>query len=123
MRRGTSERDARKKLLLLEGQLQRLELMQARQSLRGALRPRALAEGLPSLLLQAIRQRGLGWLPTLLPWVFGAGRARRWVRRGLLAIGAVAAAASWLRRGPQREPAGEQARQREDEKNPGRSRD
>ncbi len=110
MKRGSSERDAQKKLLLLEGQLQRLELMQARQSLRGALQARALAEGLPALLLAAIRQRGLAWLPTVLPWLLGAGKTRQRLRRGLLLM-AAAAAAAWF------------SRRRTGEKNPGRSRD
>ena len=94
-----SDRDARRKILLLKGTLHRLEIMQARHTLHEAARRNVLADRLPGLLKSLLANNRAALLTTVLPLLFGGGRLRRIARRALLAAGGVAAAWAMLRRG------------------------
>ena len=62
-----NERDARRKLLLLQGTLYRLEIMHAKQSLREASSGNALAAAVPGLLKSIIANKGAALVTTVLP--------------------------------------------------------
>ena len=87
-----NERDARRKLLLLQGTLYRVEIMHAKQSLREAASGNALAAAVPGLLKSLIANKGTALVTTVLPLLLGRGRLLRYARRALLAAGGVAAA-------------------------------
>ena len=87
-----NERDARRKLLLLQGALYRVEIMHAKQSLRESASGNALAAAVPGLLKSLIANKGPALVTTVLPLLLGRGRLRRYARRALLAAGGVAAA-------------------------------
>jgi hypothetical protein len=87
-----SDREARRKILLLKGTLYRLEIMQARQTLQNAASRNSLIESVPGLIKAALSKQGAGLITTLLPLLLGRGRWRRYVRRTLLAAGGVMAA-------------------------------
>ncbi len=121
MKTRDTPREARKKLLLLEAQLHRLDLMQAREAWRAATR-----DGLPGAFLPAsvagLKGKGGQLLLTALPLLLRGGRLGRWIRRAALLAGGGAAAlgllSRWLQRGEKPSPA-----QSAGEKNPGRDRD
>lgn len=87
-----SDRDARRKLLLLKGTLHRLEILQARHTLRDAASRNVLADRVPGLLKTVLANNRAALLTTVLPLLLGQGRLRRFARRALLAAGGVAAA-------------------------------
>lgn len=97
-----SDREARRKILLLKGTLYRLEIMQARQALQNAASRNTIIESVPGLLKAALSKQGVGLITTLLPLLLGRGRWRRYARRALLAAGGVVAAWSMLRRSKDR---------------------
>ncbi len=115
-------REARKKLLLLEAQLHRLDLMQARQGMRAATRGGLLGAALPAAATTGFAPRGARLLLTVLPLLLRGGATGRWARRALLLAGGGAAAwtllGRWLQRGEGGLPAAAP-----DKKNPGRDRD
>ena len=94
-----SDRDARRKILLLKATLYRLEIMQARHTLQNAAARNMLAARVPELLKSALSNHRAALLTTVLPLLLGRGRWRRYARRALLAAGGVAAAWAMLRRG------------------------
>lgn len=122
MKTSDTPREARKKLLLLEAQLHRLDLMQARQAWRDATRDGLLGAALPASLGTGLKNRGGQLLLTVLPLLLRGGRLGRWIRRAALLAGGGAAALSlmnrWLQRSDDPLPA-----ETADEKNPGRDRD
>ncbi len=74
-----------KKLLLAQGALHRLELMQARQSIA------ELTGRGPSGMLRALSSKSvIGLLTTALPMLLGASRVARLLKRGLLVAGGAA---------------------------------
>jgi hypothetical protein len=89
-----AERNARRKLLLLQGALYRLEITQARAALRDAAKPKAMAGQFLGLLKFALSHKRMSLLATVVPWLFGRARSARLVKPALLALGA--AAAAWL---------------------------
>ncbi len=93
-----SERDARRKILLLKGTLYRLEILQARHTLRGAGSGKVLVGALPGLLKSVWTRHRSALLTTVLPCLLGRGRLGRLARRMLLAAGGVTAFWSWLNR-------------------------
>lgn len=115
-------REARKKLLLLEAQLHRLDLMQAREAWQDATRNGLLGAAIPASLGAGLKNRTGQLLLTALPLLLRGGRLGRWARRAALLAGGGAAALAllnrWLQRGEELPPA-----QSADEKNPGRNRD
>ncbi len=94
-----NDRDARRKILLLKGTLYRLEILQARHTLREAASRNVLADRLPGLLKSLLANNRAALLTTVLPMLVGGGRLRRIARRALLAAGGVVAAWVALRRG------------------------
>lgn len=115
-------REARKKLLLLEAQLHRLDLMQAREAWQAATRDGLLGATLPASVATGLKTRTGQLLLTALPLLLRGGRIGRWVRRAALVAGGGAAALAllnrWLQRSDEPLPA-----ETPDEKNPGRDRD
>lgn len=93
-----AEREARLKLLILQGALYRLEITQARLSLRDASQPRALFAELLGVLKFVLAHKRISLLATVLPWLLRGGRGRRWFRRALLASGAAVLSWVFLRR-------------------------
>ncbi len=124
-------RAARKKLLLLEGALHRIELMQARQSLRGAAADSVISRGLPGMLAFLLRHKAGAVLASVLPLLVGGSRLSRIVRRATLLLGAGAAVLNLFSRrqdvNPDAEPLASASAAADDktaaEKNPGQSRD
>ena len=93
-----SDREARRKILLLKGTLYRLEIMQARQTLQNAASRKLVAESVPGLFKSALSNQGGKLIMMLLPLLLGQGRWRRYARRALLAAGGVMAAWRLLNR-------------------------
>jgi hypothetical protein len=93
-----SEREARRKLLLLKGALYRLEISQARHSLREEVSRKIITDRLPGVLKSVLNNNRAAILSTVVPLLFGGGRLRRYARRALLAAGGLAAAWSLLKR-------------------------
>lgn len=124
----TSEtpREARKKLLLLEGTLHRLEFMQARSSLLGAAANSAIGRGLPGMLSFLLRHKAGALLASALPLLMGGSRLSRIVRRGALLLGAGAALLRLFSRdraGSRTDAAEASEEETTGEKNPGQGRD
>jgi hypothetical protein len=113
-------REARKKLLLLEGQLHRLDLIEARQAWRTVGREGRLGAPLPASLGAALKSGGGRLLLTALPLLLRSGTLGRWSRRAALLAGGGAAAWAMLNRWLRRDESGTET---VDEKNPGRNRD
>jgi len=80
-------RAQRKKILLLEGALHRLELVEAKAAIKGSLQNSPMAALIkPALTLERL----LPLAGSLLPLVVGSGRVSVWLRRALAAAGAAA---------------------------------
>ncbi len=122
MNRPDTPREARKKLLLLEAQLHRLDLTEARQGLRAAMRGGLPAVSLPAALGAGLTTRGTRLLLAALPWLLRGGTLGRWMRRALLLAGGGAAALALLQRWLSRDTVAAPGHAA-DEKNPGRNRD
>lgn len=84
-RQDTRLREQRKKVLLLEGALHRLELVEARARVKADLQGKAIA-GLVKPMLRV--DKFLPLAASLLPLVLGKGKASGWLRRVLLIAGA-----------------------------------
>lgn len=91
-------REARKKMLIVEGMMHRLELAQAAQQLKQDARPAALMSRLPALLALVARSRALPLMTTALTLVAGKGIVSRLLRRGLVVAGVASALAVIVRR-------------------------
>lgn len=126
-------RAARKKLLLLEGTLHRLEILQARASLRSVTTGSMVGQRLPGLLAFLSEHKLGAMLTTALPLLVGAKKLSRLVRRATLLVSAAAALAGLLRSLSRSRAAEAQTDAEtdkvspvvsdEDKKNPGQSRD
>lgn len=125
-------RAARKKLLLLEGTLHRLELIQVRDSLLGSAAGSAIGRGLPGVLSFLLRHKAGTLLASALPLLIGGSPLSRIARRGALLLGAGAALLGLFSRRQRTKPEGEwpasdgaavAADQTAGEKNPGQGRD
>ena len=93
-----AERHARRKLLLLQGALYRLEIIQARVALKEAAKPKAVGGQLFGLLKLVLAHKRMSLVATAVPWLFGRVRGSRLLRPALFALGAAAAAWLFLRR-------------------------
>ena len=93
-----AEREARLKLLLLQGALYRLEISEARSALRQAAQPRAILGQVFGLLKFVLKHKRMSLIATVVPWLFRGGRGRRLLRRALLAAGVAASAWVLLKR-------------------------
>jgi hypothetical protein len=130
--RADTARAARKKLLLLEGALHRLELMQARESLVSSVAGSAVGRGLPGVLSFLLRHKAGTLLASALPLLMGGSRLSRIARRGALLVGAGAALLGLFSRrqrgmSDEKRPVSDDAAVAENktagEKNPGQGRD
>jgi hypothetical protein len=129
--RPDTPRGARKKLLLLQGTLYRLEILEAKAVLRNGVANSIVGRRLPGILSFLFQHKGSALLTSVLPLLLGAGRVSRIVRNGALVAGAAAALMGllkrWSRGDATTEPAqdgnAESAAQVTDEKNPGQGRD
>ncbi len=125
-------RAARKKLLLLEGTLHRLEILEAKAALRSGAANSLVGQRLPGVLAFLFQHKAGAMLTSLLPLLVGAGRVSRIARRGTLLLGAGAAlvglVSRWQRARPPVEPLAQDdvdsvQNKNADEKNPGQDRD
>lgn len=99
--KSATPRAVRKKLLLLEGALHRLELQQATASLHSAAfggTAGKLGRRLPALLSFLSRHQAGTLLMSALPWLLGGSRLSRIARRATLLVGTGAALFGMLER-------------------------
>jgi hypothetical protein len=89
-----AERDARRKLLMLQGALYRLEIIQARVALKDAAKPKAVGGQLFGLLKFVLAHKRMSLVATIVPWLFRRARGSRLLKPALFAL--VSAAAAWL---------------------------
>lgn len=82
------EREARRKLLLLQGALYRLEIVEARAALREASKPFATAKRLAGLLTFALSHKRMAFISAVVPRLLARGCSRRLARYALLIAGA-----------------------------------
>lgn len=130
-------RAARKKLLLLEGALYRLEILEAKDALRTGVTHSFIGQRLPGLLSFLFEHKAGALLTSALPWLLGTGRVSRIVRRGALLLSAVVGLLGLPGRRRSSRPTDEPVAQQDplaaaepdagpnsaDKKNPGQSRD
>jgi Protein of unknown function (DUF3318) len=86
-------REARKKMLIVEGVVHRLELVQASRQLKQDVRPARLLSRLPALLTLVAQSKAMPLMGTALTLVAGKGFISRLLRRGLVVAGMASAAA------------------------------
>lgn len=98
-----AERDARRKLLMLQGALYRLEITQTRAAMKDAANPKAIGGQLFGLLRFVLAHKRVSLIATVVPWLFGRVRDSRLVKPALFALAAAGAAWMFLRR---RKPSG-----------------
>ena len=82
-----TERDAEIKLLILQGALYRVEIVEAKSALRASLKPSATPRRLFSLLSFALEHKQLTLIGALLLQLLGRLRSGRSTRRILLMAG------------------------------------
>ncbi len=82
------EREARRKLLLLQGALYRLEIVEARAALREASTPFAGARRLVGLLTFALSHKRTAFISAIVLRCLGRGHRHRLVRYARLIAGA-----------------------------------
>ena len=98
----STEREARRKLLMLQGALYRLEITQARAALHDAAKPRAVFGQVVELVKFMVAHKRMSLLASAVPWILGKGRGRSLLRRAFVAAGAAILAWLFLRRRSQR---------------------
>jgi hypothetical protein len=82
-----TDRDAQLKLLMLQGALYRLEIVEAKIALCESSKPSATTRRLFSLLSFALEHRQLTLIGAVLPRLLGCVRSSRFTGRMLLIIG------------------------------------
>lgn len=95
-------REEHKKMLIVQGMLHRLELVQATQQLRQSARPVAVMASLPRLLTLLASSKALPLLGSAITLVTGKGPVSRLLRRGLMIAGVGSVLAAVVRRWKQR---------------------
>lgn len=95
-------REEHKKMLIVQGMLHRLELVQATQQLRQSARPVAVVASLPRLLTLLASSKALPLLGSALTLVTGKSAMSRLLRRGLIIAGVGSVFAAVFRRWKQR---------------------
>ena len=91
-------REARKKMLIVEGMMHRLELAQATQQLKQDIRPGSLISRVPELMSLIARSKALRLMGTALTLVAGKGILSRLLRRVLVVGGVASVLAMVVRR-------------------------
>lgn len=92
------ERNQRKKMLLVEGMMHRLEIAHALHQVRSQSQANVVLGKLPGLLAFITRRNAVPLIATVAPLVFGKSGLSRLVRRLLFMAGAAASVAALLRR-------------------------
>ena len=82
------EREARRKLLLLQGALYRLEIVEARAAYCEASKPFARARRLAGLLTFALSHKRMAFISAFVPRLLARGPSRPLARYALLIAGA-----------------------------------
>lgn len=91
-------RDEKKKLLIVQGMVHRLEIAHGLDQLKTQTRPTAFFSKLPSVIKLVMASNALPLLGTLVPLVLGKSKASRLVRRVLLIVGGGAAVTAIIQR-------------------------
>ena len=91
-------REERKKLLIVEGLMHRLEIVHAMHHLRSDAQGNAVLSKLPGVLALIASSKAMPLIATVAPLVFGKSALSRLVRRALLTMGAGAGVAALIRR-------------------------
>ena len=91
-------RAEKKKRLLVEGAIHRLDCLQAQQAMRRSGLGSGLSQALPELLRQGLMQQLPSVLLSALPLLLGRYRWLRWLRRGLLVAGGATAVITAIKR-------------------------
>ncbi len=100
-------REARKKMLIVEGMMHRLELVKATQQLKQDIRPGGLISRLPELISLIARSKALPLMGTALTLVAGKGILSRLLRRVLVVGGVASVLAMVVRRWKSRSETGD----------------
>jgi hypothetical protein len=91
-------RDEKKKLLIVQGMVHRLEIAHGLDQLKTQTRPTAFLSKLPGVIKIIMASNALPLLVTLVPLVLGKSKASRWTRRVLLIVGGGAALTAMIQR-------------------------
>ena len=84
-------REARKKMLIVEGLMHRQELIQATRQLKQTVRPARLVSRLPALVALIAQSKAMPLAGTALTLLAGKGVVSRLLRRGLVLAGIASA--------------------------------
>lgn len=96
-------REERKKMLLVEGMMHRLEMMHSLHQLQSGAQRHVVLGKLPGILALIANRNAAPLLATIAPLVFGKSALSRVVRRVLFMVGAGAGIAALIRRWRERE--------------------
>jgi hypothetical protein len=80
-------REARKKMLIVQGMLHRAELMQVTQQIKDDVRPSHLISRLPELFALVTRSKALPLISTALTLLAGKSHVPRLLRRAMVVAG------------------------------------
>lgn len=105
-------REARKKMLIVQGMAHRLALVQGTTQLKDKVRPSRMVSHLPALFALLARSKALPLMSTVLPLLAGTGLVPRLLRRAMVAAGVASALAVFVSRWKSRkEQTGDNAHQ------------
>jgi len=91
-------REARKKMLIVQGMLHRAELMQVTRQIKDDVRPSRLVSRLPALFALLVRSKALPLMSTALTLLAGRGLVPRLLRRAVVVAGVASAMAAFVKR-------------------------
>lgn len=91
-------REAQKKMLIVQGIVHRLALAQATQQVKANIRPSSMVSRLPALFALLTRNKALSLVSTAVTLLAGRSRVPRILRRAMVAAGAASALAVFISR-------------------------
>jgi len=91
-------REARKKMLIVQGMLHRTELMQVMRQIKDDVRPSRLISRLPGLFALLAQSKALPLISTVLTLLAGKGLVPRLLRRAMVVAGVASAMAAFVNR-------------------------
>ena len=91
-------REARKKMLIVQGMLHRTELMQVMRQIKDDVRPSRLVSRLPALFALLAQSKALPLMSTALTLLAGRGLVPRLLRRAVVVAGVASAMAAFVKR-------------------------
>lgn len=91
-------RDDKKKLLIVQGMVHRLEIAHGLDQLKSQTRPAAFLSKLPSVIKLIMASNAVPLLSTVVPLVLGKNKVARLVRRVVLIVGGGAALTAIMQR-------------------------